>query len=128
MASAETKRSLEQHFIDNWTTTSIQFDGVAFSYTGLTSWISLVYVPAYSSQYAFDGTTQGRVLEEGVLKVFCYAKSVPLAFQLADSVKTFLNGVVVNNVEVHIGNDSAASNLGNGFFEVPVSFITRYWA
>lgn len=128
MSTLTIKSSLEQHFIDTWTDTSIQFDGEPFDYELLDNWVSLVYTPAINSQYGFDGTVSGRILSEGVLKVFCYAKNVPLSFDLADNVKAFLNGVNVNNVEVGIGSDSASSNLGNGLFEVPVTFPVRYWS
>lgn len=128
MATATIKSNIETYMQTNWTLTSIQFDGVPFDYTSLVSWISLVYLPAINSQYSFDGTSTGRILSEGVLKIFCYAKSTTLAFQLADSVKTALNGKNISNVELAIGSDGAALNLDNGYFEVPVSFIARNWA
>lgn len=128
MATATIKSNLETYLQTNWTLTSIQYDGVPFSYSGLTNWISVVYTPAINSQYAFDGSSTGRILSEGVLKIFCYAKSTTLAFSLADSVKTALNGKNISNVELSIGSDGAALDLGNGYFEVPVSFITQNWA
>lgn len=128
MATATIKSDLETYIQTNWTLTAIQFDGAHFVHANLPNWISVVYTPAINSQYSFDGSSTGRILSEGVLKIFCYAKSTTLAFQLADSVKTALNGKNISNVELSVGSDGAALDLGNGYFEVPVSFITRNWA
>ena len=125
MGSAEVKKTLEQYFLTNWTATAIQFDGVPFDYTGKTSWISLVYSSAANSTWAFDGSITGHVLREGVFKVFCYAKSPPLAFKLGDSIQSFLNEKKIGGVELGTGQDGSSNKLDNGYFEVPVTYFTK---
>ena len=123
MGTFNIKASIEQYFIDNWSDTDIQFEGLNFDYSNLDSWISLKYIPVENISYAFDGTYNGRIKYNAQLKVFCYAKSVPLAFKLGDDVKTFLNNVSLpNNIEVYIGQDRGANDLGNGYFETEAIF------
>lgn len=127
MGTLQAKSTIETHFINNWTDTSIQFDGVPFNYESLDSWISIVYSPALNSNITQSGLTTPSMVREAVLKVFCYAKTVPLAFSLSDSVQSFINNVQIGNVIVGVGFDSTANNLQNGFFEVPIKFITKYY-
>jgi len=118
----EIKSTLEQYFIDNWTQTQIQFDGVDFDYSNIDSWISLVYTPVENNLIGFDGSSVGRIRNNAILKVFCYAKTVPLTYKLSDDVKAFLNGKQFSDIKVSIGQDRGATNLDNGFFEVLTIF------
>lgn len=120
--TADIKASLEQYFLSNWTSTPIQFEGIKFDYSGKTNWISLVLAPAFADRYGFDGTATGRVRYVGIQKVFCYAKNPTKAFQLADSVKTFLNGLQIGGSVIDLGQDGTALDLQNGYFEVVVNF------
>lgn len=124
MRTLEIREKLEQYFIDNWTQTQIQFEGVAIGIDGIDKWISLVYVPVENKTIGFDGTTTGRVRNNGQLKVFCYAKNIQLAVKLADDVKEFLDGKTISNgiVQIGVGQDSGAVDLENSFFEVLVVF------
>ena len=123
MATASIKATIETYFKTNWTSTSIQYEGAPFDYDGKSSWISLVYIPVANDQYAMDGTSTGRISYAAMLKVFCYAKSSTLAYSLADSVKTFLNGKqLTGDIQVEIGQDRGANDLDNGYFEVPCLF------
>lgn len=127
MGTLTAKSAIEAYFISNWTATTIQFDGSPFDYSGLQSWISIVYSPAINTTHTKSGRDTPAILREGVLKVFCYAKSVPLAFSLTDSVQTFLNHKTISDVHIEVGMDSMANNLANGYFEVPVKFTTRFY-
>lgn len=110
------KVAIETYFIENWTDTSIQFEGEVFDYEGLDEWISLKFIPVSNDMYAFGGSGQ-RVVNNSQLQVFCYAKQVPYTYDLMKSVSTFLNSVQLGNIYFNIGQDRAVIDLSNGFFE-----------
>ena len=120
--TADIKRAIEQYFISNWdrVTVPIQFEGTKFNYDDQNDFISLVYNPVINERYGFDGTSCGRVKFTAIQKIFCYAENPTKAYELADTVKTFLNGIDINGVTFDIGQDRTALDLDNGFFEVLV--------
>lgn len=128
MATYNIKTTLDQYFLDNWVATPIQYEGTQLNTNALTEFISLQYAPVYNDQYAFDGTTTGRINYVGLQKVFCYAKTPTKAFQLADSVKTFLNGKQLGNIYIEVGQDNPANDLGNNFYEVLITFRLTEWS
>ena len=114
--TADIKIAIEMYFNTKWTTTPIQYEGVKLA-TIPDKYIGLIYNPVLNEQYAFDGTTTGRIRHVGIQKVFCYAKSTTLAYKLADDVKTFLNGLELNGIVFQIGQDRSVLDLENGYFE-----------
>lgn len=123
----DTKAKIEQYFIDNWSLTEIQFEGVEYDYSDVEKWISLIYIPVRNDIIGMNGESVGRVRNNAQLKVYCYAKSVPLAYKLADDVKSFFNGKQIDDIMVGVGQDKSVTNLDNGFFEVAVIFeINNY--
>lgn len=118
----------EIYFIDNWTATPIQLVDKDFDYTGLDTWISLMYYPVLNERIGFDGTTHGRVMGTGIQAVFCYHKKQKLAIKLADDVKAFFSGKELpKDIHVDIGIDNNHTTLDNGFYEVRVNFlVTQY--
>jgi hypothetical protein len=128
MATYDIKVALDQYFLDNWSQTSIQFQGQALDTTALDDFISLVYTPSLNDCYGLDGGSVGRIEYVGNLKVFCYAKNPTLAYKLADDVKTFLNGVELGNIKVTIGQDGNANDLENGFYECLCNFPLSEYA
>lgn len=130
MSLSTIKVNLETYFQTNWTTTSIQWHGVAFNSSALTQWIGLKFVPIQNEMYAFDGSSCGRIEYNAQMQVFCYAKNPTKAIQLADSVMSFLNGTTHSpDIVVGIGQvDSGAVDLGNGLFEVMVYFEINLYA
>ena len=130
MSLSTIKTTLETYIQTNWTTTSIQWQGVPFSSNGLTQWIGTKFVPVMNEVYAFDGSSCGRIEYNAQLQIFCYAKNPTKAIQLSDSIMTFLNGTQHSpNITVGIGQvDSGAIDLENGIFEVMVWFEVNLYA
>lgn len=123
MSLLNTKAGIEQFFISGWTQTNIQFEGVPFDYSAFTKWISLKFAPISNDQYAYNGTTTGRVNYTGQMQVFCYAQNSPLAYKLADDVITFLSGKHIGTIEIGFGQaEGSAIKLDSGFFEMMVTF------
>lgn len=124
MALLGTKVALETYFINNWTETQIQYEGVPFDYDTLTEWVSLKFVPQQNNSYGFDGSSTGRINYNAQLQVFVYAKQVPLCYALADEILSFLNGVNVGgNVETSVGQvQGSAIQLDNGWYEQMITF------
>ena len=129
MATFNIKSALDAYFIANWNmvTTPIQFQGTVIAPTTDT-WLGLVYSPSYNDTYGLDGTATGRIEYMGNLKVFCYAKNATQAYVLADSVKTFLNGLQLTDIYLQIGQDGTATDMGNGYFECLASFPLQQFA
>ena len=108
------KKTLEEHFIDNWTDTPIQHDGQTINYDGVDSFISLKYVAVSNTLYYSGKKTTGQ------LQIFCYAKSTSLAYQLSDTVFNFIKCLDLDN-DVHTKTpqvQGSAINLDGEFFEV----------
>ena len=123
MSLLNTKAGIEQFFITNWTQTSIQFEGVPFDYSSLTKFISLKFSPISNDQYAYDGSSTGRVNYTGQMQVFCYAQNSPLAYKLADDVIAFLSGKDIGTIEIGYGQaEGSAIKLDSGHFEMMVTF------
>lgn len=122
MGSLTTKASLETYLQTNWTQTTIQFEGVPFSYSGLTKWISTKYVGVSNEAFIQGQATNGQ------FQIFCYAQNSPLCHKLADDVSTLLSCKIVDFVEVSIGQVQGSSlNLDNGFFELMITFeVNQY--
>lgn len=127
MGSYDIKQKLDKHFQDNWSTTSIQYQDHPVSTTSLESFVSLVYAPVESVPYRFGGSGCDRIEYAGLFKVFCYARTTVKAMILADDVKTFLNRFQIDDVVVSIGQDRAATDLNNEFFEVLCTFPVSQW-
>lgn len=126
MSLLNTKAGIEQYFINGWTQTSIQFEGVHFDYSSLTKWISLKFAPILNDQYAYDGSNTGRVNYTGQMQVFCYAQNSPLAYKLADDVITFLSGKHIGTIEIGFGQaEGSALRLDSGIFEMMITFIVE---
>ena len=88
----------------------------------------MVYAPVQNEQYAFDGSSCGRIAYYGQMKVFCYAKSTTLSYILADNVKAFFNGLqLTGSIDIEIGQDRAVNDLNNGLFEAVCIFnLTQF--
>lgn len=128
MANYDVKKDLDTYFQNNWTETSIQFQGQQLDTTGLDKFISLIYNPVENDAYGFDGSATGRLKYAGLYKVFCYAKNPTKAFLLADQVKAFFNGKEVGNITIGIGQDGSSTDLGIDFEEVLCSFDVSQWS
>ena len=76
------KVEIEQYFIDNWTSTPIQFQGVDF--TSPNKWISLIFIPLKR-----ESSTCGRIFESYQLKILCYDTNPSKAIELMDNVNAF---------------------------------------
>ena len=122
--TATIKKAIETYFLSNWSTTSIQWEGTSLNYDSKTSYIGLIYNPIENDRYGFDGTTTGRIRCAGIQQVRCYAKNRTKAYELADSIKTFLNGKQISNIVFDIGQDETAIELDNNWQQVNVNFDT----
>lgn len=118
MGSSSTKIALETYIKTNWTTTSIQWEGVSFDYQGKTNWISVKYVGV--SNEAYFG---GRKSTNAQLQVFCYDKTSTKAHILADSVSAALSCKQIGDIEIRVGQIQGSTlNLDNGYFELMITF------
>lgn len=123
----DARGTIEKYFYDNWTQTQIQFEGQILDINPLDDFISLKFVPVANNQYAYDGTSTGRIEVLGDMQVFCYAKNPPKTYILADSVISFLSGKKLGiDVNIEYGQGvGSAKNMDNGFFELLISFKVK---
>lgn len=118
MSAFTIKSTIEQYFLDNWTNTSIKFEGQPLDYTSNDSFIVLKYVGV--SNFGFYGTGNHT---NGQLQVFCYAKNPVDSYKLSDSVCSFVKCLNLSN-DIHTlipQQQGSAINLDNAFFE---TFVT----
>ena len=108
-----TKREIEQYFLDNWTATPIQFQGVDFDSPD--KWISLAFIPVDRTS-----NTCNRVFENSQLKILCYDKSPTLAIKLLDEVNTFFDCKSLSTCYSGTGNADGlgVQDLLNNTYEV----------
>ena len=125
MASFNVKSTIDKYFQDNWSTTTIQFEGQSLD---IAKMISLQYAPVENVAYGYDGSSTGRIEYAGIYKVFCYDTNPVKVMQLADLVKTFLNGKELDNIKIDIGQDGSANDLENGYYECLVRFSVSEWS
>jgi len=109
----ESKVEIEQYFLDNWTSTPIQFQGVDF--TQPNKWISLVFIPIERT-----ANTCNRVFENSQLKVLCYDVNPTLAMKLIDEVNAFFDCKTLSKVYSGVGKADGlgAIDLLNNTFEI----------
>jgi len=118
MGNFSTKSSIETSIKTNWTASTIQWDGVSFSTSGITNWIGVKYIGVSNNQ-----SFGGRSYINAQLQVMCYAKSSPLCFKLADDVSTLLSCKQIGDIEVRTQQvQGSAVNLDNGYFELMTTF------
>ena len=112
----DTKREIEQHFIDNWST-PIQFEGVDFA--APSKWVRLAFIPIDRT-----ANTSKRVFENSQLKVFCYDVSPTLCVKLVDEVNTFLDCLDLSTCRFGTGQSDGLGTqpLDNGVYELVTLF------
>ena len=128
MASFNIKNIIEKYFQTNFTTYTIQYEGMKIDTIPSGGMISLIYSPIENSLYGIDGTSTGRIEYAGMYKIFCYASNPTKAYIIADAVKTFLNGKQIGDIYIEVGQDNQANDLNNGFYELLVTFNLSQWS
>jgi len=115
------KSELDKHFDANWILTPIKYDGIDFDKPdSIDSWISVQLIPSTRIDDTFG---KGAVKEDGVVRVFSYARSATMAYKLASEVCKFLDYETISNIifTVGEGDGQGALNL-DGFYEVSTVF------
>ena len=104
-------------FIDGWTDTELQIDGLKFSNDGLDKYIQIRYIPTD------DSSLLGRTISYGVLQVYCYHKVKNLSAVLADDVREFANDKdLPKGIRLSCGKYEWCMELENGFWCTLVQF------
>ena len=107
----------QKYFIDNWTDTPIQIDGMPFDNSTLDQYIQIRYTPID------DESLMGRTTSTGILQVYCYHKIKNLAAVLADDVREFAGDKdLPKGIALGCGKNILIEDLDNGFWLVLLHF------
>lgn len=107
----------QTYFIDNWSATPLQIDGLKFSNDGLTSYIQIRYIPSETE------SLMGRVTSYGTLQVYCFHKVKNQCAILADNVFTFASDKdLPKGIRLNCGRYEFVRELENGFWCTLVQF------
>jgi len=104
-------------FLNGWTDTELQIDGLKFSNDGLEKYIQIRYIPTD------DSSLLGRTISYGVLQVYCYHKVKNLSAVLADDVREFANDKdLPKGIRLNCGKYEWVRELDNGYWCTLVQF------
>lgn len=119
-------KAVNDYFLNNWTATPIQIEGVDFITPTAKKWISISILPYDREAYAYDGD-KGRKKQYVLVAIRCYDITPTLSHLLAQEVQSFFECVTLEEtlaVGLGIGDGNGAVNLGNAVYQVTLNFDT----
>lgn len=144
MSQFELQNIPEIYFKDNFLTLGLPTNNMLFpdkpmymkdgtwnyepDYSTLNEWIAFNYRASKPKTIGQDGTTVGRVRQQGYFIVYSYSRKKKIAQQNADIVFDFFSGVDLDDdIRVDLGDYVRDGNLDNGFYEYKLEFkVTQY--
>lgn len=125
------KKEVEQYFLDNWSTSPIQWDeDDSFKAPSDKSWIGINFIPIDRSVIGLDGGS-GRKSNLAQVKIFSYGRNPTKALELEDSVRAFFECIdlPLNDARVGLGEPDGFGvvDMQNGLYQSATLYDVKTW-